>query len=846
MLVLLVGSAGHTGTGLAHVVRDADPQRRVAARGAQVHEPDLLAPRHRDEHTPGRLGEQCLERRHAVARADGVERHTRTDAEPQARLDERLGEAALGEVVGRVDQVVSRGVDQDLREGALGREVDPRREPAEVGVHDVRPRRAVQLSACGAEQVDRQSRDGPARRCRAGDVVDHAEDPDDRRRMDRGVDLPRLAGAVVQRDVPAGDRDAEGLAGVRETLDGLHELPHRVRVLGRAEVQAVGDRERARARGGDVAVRLGEGELGAGVRVELGPAAVRVGRERDAEPGGLVDADHAAVVRLGQARVALHEPVVLVGDPGLRGQVRRAEQAQQRRPEPLRGRRTRVLRVGVGPAEGRGVEAVLPRRARVRPVVDGALVGDGARQDVDDLHAVVVDHEATGVGDLADDGGLDVPLAGDREELVELGRGDDGHHALLRLRHEDLAGRQARVAQQHLVELDVHAAVAVARELARRARDPGGPEVLDALDDVRREELEAALDEHLLHERVADLDARPLGRLRVVEGLARQDRRAADAVAARARAEQHDLVPDARRVREVDVLVPEHPHAQRVHERVALVGGVEDDLAADVREPQAVAVAADPGDHAVHDAGGVRVVDRAEPQLVHDRHRARAHRDDVADDPADAGRGTLVRLDEARVVVGLDLERDGPAVADVDDARVLADADEQVLLHRRRRLVAERAEVHLRGLVRAVLGPHHRVHRELGRGRAAAEEVVDLLILLGLETELRVGHLLVGSGLGIRDGVEGHGLGGRSGGRRGHRIPHERPAQTTPRIPARPTPPAHPTRTAGRGRARASSARPPGMLGPSGRPLACWDEGAPWERNARSPAPSSSASRTAG
>ena len=70
-------------------------------------------------------------------------------------------------------------------------------------------------------------------------------------------------------------------------------------------------------------------------------------------------------------------------------------------------------------------------------------------------------------------------------------------------------------------------------------------------------------------------------------------------------------------------------------------------------------------------------VERAEAQAVHHRDRPRAHGQDVADDAADAGRRALVRLDVGRMVVRLDLERDRPAVADVDDTGVLAHADEQ-------------------------------------------------------------------------------------------------------------------------------------------------------------------------
>ena len=75
------------------------------------------------------------------------------------------------------------------------------------------------------------------------------------------------------------------------------------------------------ARDGDVAVRLGEGELRALVGVELAEAAVAVGRDREAETGVLVDADHAGVVGERQRRVAHDEVVVLVRHPRRVGEV---------------------------------------------------------------------------------------------------------------------------------------------------------------------------------------------------------------------------------------------------------------------------------------------------------------------------------------------------------------------------------------------------------------------------------------------------------------------------------------------------------------------------------------------
>jgi hypothetical protein len=56
----------------------------------------------------------------------------------------------------------------------------------------------------------------------------------------------------------------------------------------------------------------------------------------------------------------------------------------------------------------------------------------------------------------------------------------------------------------------------------------------------------------------------------------------------------------------------------------------------------------------------------AEPQRVEDRDGARAHREDVAEDAADAGRRPWKGSMNDGMIVALDLEHDRPAVADVD------------------------------------------------------------------------------------------------------------------------------------------------------------------------------------
>ena len=160
--------------------------------------------------------------------------------------------------------------------------------------------------------------------------------------------------------------------------------------------------------------------------------------------------------------------------------------------QPVRVQLLGGLRARAGCAASSACSASRSAGRAHRPVVDRALVGDGARRDVDDPLAVPDDGQPVAVGDLTDDGGEDVPLAADGEEAVDLGRLDDRAHALLRLAHQDLVGRERRVAQRDGVQVDAHAAGAGAGQLGRRAGEPGAAEVLDAGDEVGLEDLQAA------------------------------------------------------------------------------------------------------------------------------------------------------------------------------------------------------------------------------------------------------------------------------------------------------------------------------------------------------------------
>jgi len=87
---------------------------------------------------------------------------------------------------------------------------------------------------------------------------------------------------VIEADVAAGDGRAEGGAGLGEAVDGFAELPHHFGFFGAAEIEAIRGGDGPRAARGDVAGRFRNGVHGSHARIQLAPAAVAVGGEREA------------------------------------------------------------------------------------------------------------------------------------------------------------------------------------------------------------------------------------------------------------------------------------------------------------------------------------------------------------------------------------------------------------------------------------------------------------------------------------------------------------------------------------------------------------------------------------
>ncbi len=390
----------------------------------------------------------------------------------------------------------------------------------------------------------------------------------------------------------------------------------------------------------------------------------------------------------------------------------------RRRRQQRRGRRA-----------GRGVPS---RRRRHRSVVERSVLvqrrGGNVGQhltvpSVEDAQAPARATTGGAGGHAADHAGPHVPTPADGEHLVEIARLDDRQHALLRLAGHDLERLHARFAPGDGRDVDVHADTSPRRGLARGTGQPGPAEVLDAHHQPGVEQREAGLDQPLLLVRIADLDTRSLGRIgRLVREAGRREHaHATDAVAPGARPEQHGQVADATRLTEHQTIGRQRPQAEHVHERIVREGLVEHRLTTDGGHAHGVAVSRHSADDSFGDPTAPGVVERTESQRIHQGDRTGPHGEDVAQDPTHPGGRTLIRLDGRRVVVALDADGRRDAVPDVDHTGVLTGSDEHPF-----GLGGQPAEMDPRRFVRAVLGPHHRIHGQLEWIGLASEDPCDV------------------------------------------------------------------------------------------------------------------------
>ena len=193
-------------------------------------------------------------------------------------------------------------------------------------------------------------------------------------------------------------------------------------------------------------------------------------------------------------------------------------------------------------------------------------------------------------------------------------------------------------------------------------------------------------------------------------------------------------IADAFGLGEENFFLARDAEGQRVDQRILRIARLEADFAADGRHAKTISVVRDAANHAIEDAailgGSSSLVplpgrDFAEAQRIEHRNRTRAHRENVAQDSADAGGRSLERLDVTRMIVRFDFERGDKAVADVHDAGIFARTLHHEFAARRQAL-----QMHFARFVRAVLAPHHAENAEFGDVGIAPEDFLDACVFV--------------------------------------------------------------------------------------------------------------------
>ena len=588
----------------------------------------------------------------------------------------------------------------------------------------VEPNRLSHLrpaAGVGADQHDplRQLLEGDG--CAGFPVLQQSNAADRRSRQDRASAGPRVLwrlALVIKAHVAAHDRELERPAGVAHAAQAFDELGHDLRPLRVSEVEAIGHGERLRPNGAKVAIRLRDRLLAALVRVGIAVPRRYVGRHRQrlVRP---VYAHHRRVAARALHGVAADLLVVLLVDPAPAGDVRRTHQLHEVAAD------VGALRHPVERLHARPFPVFV--QAHVWPVVERRVVGERTQRNVGRHFAVPFQHHVAGVGDFADHREIQLPLAKDRLGLGLAAGLEDDQHPLLAFGQHHFVGRHAVFAARHLVHVEPNTGAALRGHLDGRGSEARRPHVLNSDDRVGRHQLQARFDQQLFGERIADLHRRALLVAVLVEVGARHGR-AVDPVAAGLGSDIDDRIADAGRGRIEDLVGAGDADRHRIDQDVAVIGGVEIDLAADRGHADAIAVAADPCDHARHQMPRLGMVRPSEPQRIQVGDGPRAHGEDVAQDSSDPCRGALIGFDVGRVVVALHLEDCRVAVADVDDAGILARA-----ANHPRRFGWQLLEMQARALVAAVLRPHDGEDAELDEVRLAAHRVQDALVFVGAE-----------------------------------------------------------------------------------------------------------------
>ena len=176
--------------------------------------------------------------------------------------------------------------------------------------------------------------------------------------------------------------------------------------------------------------------------------------------------------------------------------------------------------------------------------------------------------------------------------------------------------------------------------------------------------------------------------------------------------------------------MPQYAQRKGVYQRVAFVALVEIHLAGHGRNAEAISVMRNAADHASEEPSHLAIIQLAKAQGVDRAHRARAHGENIADNPAHTCGRPLEWLHRAGMIMALDLERNRQIIANIENARIFLAGSYQHAGGFHRKPLEQRTCV----FVRAMLAPHHTENAQLREIRFATDDLLNALVFLRRKT----------------------------------------------------------------------------------------------------------------
>ena len=348
--------------------------------------------------------------------------------------------------------------------------------------------------------------------------------------------------------------------------------------------------------------------------------------------------------------------------PALAGDGRIIQKLQQNSRRVLQGRQLTLLPLP---------ELQKIRRGLLQQLVllDRRVIRQGSGRHLGS-HVTVMQHAHHGfLQHLTHHGGLQTPASEALHQCVFATSLHHKQHPLLGFRKQELVCRHAVFASRNPIEIKLNPQAALRRHLRTAAGESGSPHVLSCNHITTGECLQTGLDQPLLQEGITHLNRRT-----VIQGVSTEfstgEAGTAHAIPTRGAADVDHRIAHPLGAGLDDLLGLHQTQSHGIHQGIAPIGGIKGHFTAHGGNPDAIAVMGNAGDNALYQTDIDGIIQRSETQRVEQRDRSGSHGEDVPQDPANPGGGTLEGLHRGWVVMTFNLEGQPMAIPQIDHASV--------------------------------------------------------------------------------------------------------------------------------------------------------------------------------